>query len=172
MKIAVTGHRPDKIGGYSPNPLTTAIARRMDKIVDDLKAAHSDEVMIRISGMALGADTLWAHLAQSSGDPLIAAIPFQEQDLRWPPESRRIWNQLLNYARSTTDRGGGVHLCCTGGYSPLSMQKRNEWMVDNCNLLIAVWNGSAGGTANCVKYARTKLKEEQIIYIDPSKIMV
>lgn len=171
MKIAITGHRPDKIGGYEPNPLTNAIGYMLGNIIGDHTFGEQPEPIL-ISGMALGVDTLWACLAESHGLPLIAAIPFQEQDLRWPPESRKIWNQLLNYARSTTDRGGGVHLCCTGGYSPLSMQKRNEWMVDNCNLLIAVWNGSAGGTANCVKYARTKLKEEQIIYIDPSKIVV
>jgi uncharacterized phage-like protein YoqJ len=34
------------------------------------------------------------------------------------------------------------------------LQKRNEWMVDHCDLLIAVWDGSEGGTANCVRYAR------------------
>jgi uncharacterized phage-like protein YoqJ len=32
-------------------------------------------------------------------------------------------------------------------------QKRNEWMVDHAQMVIAVWDGSSGGTANCVKYA-------------------
>jgi hypothetical protein len=27
-------------------------------------------------------------------------------------------------------------------------------MVDHAELLIAVWDGTSGGTANCVKYAR------------------
>lgn len=45
------------------------------------------------------------------------------------------------------------------------MQKRNEWMVDNCDILIAVWDKSPGGTKNCVDYAESKKK--QIIYINP-----
>ena len=35
------------------------------------------------------------------------------------------------------------------------MQERNEWMVNNCDVLIAVWDGTSGGTANCVKYAES-----------------
>jgi uncharacterized phage-like protein YoqJ len=48
------------------------------------------------------------------------------------------------------------------------MQIRNEWMVDRCDLLIAVWNGTPGGTANCVAYA--KKEGCPIDYIDPSRI--
>ena len=32
------------------------------------------------------------------------------------------------------------------------MQKRNEFMVDNSDLVVAVWNGTSGGTANCLAY--------------------
>lgn len=39
------------------------------------------------------------------------------------------------------------------------------WMVDNCDLLIAVHDGSPGGTANCVNYANQKNKK--IININP-----
>jgi len=34
------------------------------------------------------------------------------------------------------------------------MQKRNDWMVDNSDAVIAIWNGAPGGTANTVEYAR------------------
>ena len=27
-------------------------------------------------------------------------------------------------------------------------------MVDMCNELIAIWNGTSGGTANCIRYAQ------------------
>ena len=33
------------------------------------------------------------------------------------------------------------------------MPTRNEYMVDLADKIIAVWDGSNGGTANCVKYA-------------------
>lgn len=45
------------------------------------------------------------------------------------------------------------------------MQKRNEYMVDLADRVIAVWDGSKGGTATCVKYAEKVGKE--IIRIEP-----
>jgi hypothetical protein len=41
-------------------------------------------------------------------------------------------------------------------------------MVDNSDLLIAVWDGSSGGTSNCVSYAT--IKGKQIIRIDPTLV--
>ena len=41
----------------------------------------------------------------------------------------------------------------------------NGWMVDNSDAVIAVWNGTAGGTANTVDYAR-KLGRS-VLVIDP-----
>ena len=32
-------------------------------------------------------------------------------------------------------------------------QKRNEFMVDHSNLVIAVWNGKKSGTKNTIDYA-------------------
>jgi uncharacterized phage-like protein YoqJ len=49
-------------------------------------------------------------------------------------------------------------------YTAAVMQKRNEWMVDNCNMLITVWDGASGGTANCVRYA--KHTDKKIIRIN------
>ena len=33
------------------------------------------------------------------------------------------------------------------------MQKRNRYMVDNSDIVIAVWDGTPGGTENTVRYA-------------------
>ena len=54
-----------------------------------------------------------------------------------------------------------------GGYSVFKMQLRNEWMVDHCDKLIAIFNQdeTSGGTFNCVQYARSKNKD--IIFINP-----
>lgn len=50
-------------------------------------------------------------------------------------------------------------------YKPWLMQKRNEYMVDLADKVIAVWDGSKSGTANCVKYAEKTGKG--IIRINP-----
>jgi nucleoside 2-deoxyribosyltransferase len=64
-----------------------------------------------------------------------------------------------------------VILVSDGTYPELGakcMQDRNIWMVDHCDALIAVWDGTSGGTANCVGYAKRVGKP--IVYIDPTNI--
>jgi uncharacterized phage-like protein YoqJ len=43
------------------------------------------------------------------------------------------------------------------------MQIRNEWMVDNAHIVLALWDGSSGGTGNCIKYANRKSVNKPII---------
>ena len=42
-------------------------------------------------------------------------------------------------------------------------------MVDNSDIIIAVWDGTKGGTYNCVQYAKKKNKE--IIQINPKEFL-
>jgi len=101
-----------------------------------------------ISGMALGVDQDFAWVCISLGLPFLAAIPFAGQESNWPHESRDFYHRLL-------ERAYHVTVVSEGGYAAWKMQKRNEWMVNNCQTLIAVWDGSAGGTGNCVRYAKS-----------------
>ena len=48
-------------------------------------------------------------------------------------------------------------------YKPYLMQRRNIWMVDESDYVIAVWDGSNGGTGNCVKYAQKEDKQITIV---------
>ena len=45
------------------------------------------------------------------------------------------------------------------------MQLRNIWMVDRSQYIIGVWDGTEGGTANCIEYA--KKKDINILIIKP-----
>jgi len=47
------------------------------------------------------------------------------------------------------------------------LQKRNEWMVDNSDAVIAVWDGTPGGPGNTVDYARKFGRS--VLVIDPIK---
>ena len=50
-------------------------------------------------------------------------------------------------------------------YAVWKMQKRNIWMVDQSNVVVAVWNGEkSGGTYNCIKYAIEKKKPVLVIH--------
>ena len=53
-------------------------------------------------------------------------------------------------------------------YSATNMQLRNEYMIDNSDVLIAIWTGKRyGGTFNAIQYAIRKNK--RIIWIDPTQ---
>lgn len=162
MKIAVTAHRPNKLNNeYSGGPLSTWISYQMEAIVNNYSSTSIPDF---ISGMALGGDTIWAWLAIKLGAILIAAIPCKNQDAKWLQPSKDIYNRILSYKKCTK--------ACNPErpYDKNCMQDRNIWMVNNCDLLIAVWNGTEGGTYNCLKYAISKKKE--IIIIDPVKKIV
>jgi uncharacterized phage-like protein YoqJ len=151
MIIAATGHRPDKLGGYG-NPV--ASQRLMDLAADHIDKARPAKV---ISGMALGWDTAFGWAAVHLRIPLIAAVPFRGQESRWPVSSQTLYRLLL-------DRAEDVVVVCDGGYAVWKLQKRNEWMVDHADRMCALWDGSAGGTRNCVEYALNKGKPVTTLY--------
>lgn len=157
MNIAITGHRPNKLGhDYDLiTPKVQQIRKDVTKIVTDIQTNTGVEPTL-ISGMALGIDTMFAEIAISLNLPLICAIPCVGQDSRWPHKSQNKYRKLLSYEKAK-------HVFVSNGpYSDDVMQKRNMWMVDNCDILIAVWNGTAGGTKNCIDYADRK---RPIIYV-------
>lgn len=153
MIVAFTGHRPDKLGGYKlPNDTYIKVCRDIDWL---LKELNPEKV---ISGMALGVDQWAANIAYKLGIPFVAAIPFEGQELAWPEASQKTYRILRKLASEEV-------IVSSGGYSADKMQIRNIWMVDNCDSLIAVWDGSKGGTGNCVEYAKSV--DRKIYQIDP-----
>jgi len=147
--IAFTGHRPNKIGGYdATNPLRVAIKNAIKEALERAIAKYGESHrIVVISGGALGVDQDAASVAHRLGLPFIVAVPCQGQDSKWPENSKKRYQTMLKHALD-------VVIVHDGPYNDTCMQKRNEWMVDHCNALVAVWDGTGGGTANCVTYAR------------------
>ena len=139
--IAGTGHRPNKLGGYGD----VAEERLSQFALTELRALQPD---VLISGMALGWDQAIANAALTLGIPLHCYVPFEGHPNLWPPRSQRRYARILS-------RAALVRVCSPGGFMPTKMQFRNRCMVDDCTMLLALWNGSDGGTANCVAYARS-----------------
>lgn len=140
MKLAFTGHRPDKLGGYKSCPTHVRLQSLIALAIQETRATQV------ISGMALGVDQWAAREAVKLGVPFVAAIPFVGQEKVWPEQSQAEYKTLLDLASE-------IVVVSPGEYSRKKMQVRNEWMVDRCDVLVAVFDGSKGGTANCVKYA-------------------
>lgn len=158
MVVCGTGHRPDKLNREYDlkGPLTKSIAEEVYKAFDAVKPD------VVISGMALGFDMIIAICAIKKGIKLHAAVPFAGQEKKWPEESQKLYNGILR-------RAGEVTIVCEGGYAAYKMQHRNQWMVDNSEKVIACWDGSDGGTKNCVDYV-LKFPKKEIIRIDPKKL--
>lgn len=157
MIVAFTGHRPDKLGGYNNNsPLNKKIRHAIHDKLIELKPE------LVITGGALGVDTFAAVECHSLAIPYWVVSPCQNHGSNWPKVSQTIYRIICENAAR--------HIQFDKPYSPKAMQERNEFMVDHCDILIAVWDGSPGGTANCVAYAKSPEEPKHIIYINPKEL--
>ena len=158
FKIAITGHRPKKLaGGYNlASPENVELQNRIADLVADKYQEHGSLRMI--SGMALGIDTMYALIAlglkqHDYNVTLEAAIPCKDHSSKWFNKvDVDRWHDIVAAADIVTQVSDKA-------YDYKCMQDRNEYMVDTCDLLIAVWDGTPGGTANCIKYAKKQNKE-------------
>ncbi len=149
IACSFTGHRPERLpGGYaawdSPaSPLRPWIRRAVEE-------AAADGYRDFICGMALGADTLAAEEVlglreRLEGIRLIAAVPCPEQADRWRQPDRMRYRRLLRLA--------DWMYTASPVYTPYAMHLRNRWMVEHASRLIAIFDGSPGGTAHTVRLA-------------------
>lgn len=143
MIVGFTGSRPQKLGGFVlPNPIYNKICKETERLLLELKPEKC------ISGMALGYDQYAANICLKLKIPFIAAIPFVGQEAIWPEDSKKAYNYLLRTAERQV-------IISEGSYSAYKMQIRNEYIVNNSDIIIACHDGTAGGTKNCVDYAKS-----------------
>jgi uncharacterized phage-like protein YoqJ len=156
MIIAGTGHR--KLGGFAiPNPIYNYVQKEAERLLIKLKPS------LILSGFAIGFDQMLAELAIKLKIDFNAIVPFVGQEKLWPKEAQTKYHTLLKQAKE-------IKIVCEGGYATKKMQIRNQYLVDHCHLLLAAYDGSGGGTNNCIEYA-IKMKKE-IIIIDPKKAII
>lgn len=140
MKYAATGHRPEKLGGYDEH----AFAKLFYFAKDTLTLIQPTTM---ISGMAQGWDQAIAAAAIELNIKVIAAIPCVGQEKLWPEKAQRFYHALLAKIPEQV-------FVSKKPFTKRCMQVRNIWMVDNCEKVLALWDETPGGTANCVMYAR------------------
>lgn len=160
--IALTGHRGDKLGGWdNGSTLNQAIQRRLEGYIARMAKENPTREVVIVTGMALGADTLWALAAINvrqhfSNVKIHAAVPFHGQEKIWPQPSQDIYNDILSKVNS-------IHYIVESNGKKMSkreaamaMHARNEYMCNIAEILVAVYDGvsSSGGTYECLKYAK------------------
>jgi len=165
LSICVTGHRPDKLGGYdAANPLRRAIREEFKERLLCLVGAHlleagSAECEV-YCGMAQGFDQDAACACIQADVPFVACVPFAGQELVWTPEAQRDYRLILSRAKRVevlaqkpATRTAAVSL----------LYVRNHFMIESCDVVVACWNGTFGGTYETVKYAQRLGKPLHVI---------
>lgn len=145
-----TGHRPQKLpwGEAESGSDFDAFYADLEKEIRNLVLHH--DVHHFITGMALGSDLYAAEIVlkletQGYHVTLECAIPFPEQTRGWSPEHKKRYQDIL----STAHR----HTLIQDRYSPDCYQRRNRYMVEQSDVVLAIWSGGPGGTAQTVRYA-------------------
>ena len=144
-----TGHRAEKLPwGYNENDPRCRRLKRT--LYDTIEAVYESGFHRFICGMAEGGDLYFceAVLALREDHPditLEAAVPFAGQAEHWGTAQRQQYESLLSRCDTVT--------VLQEHYSPGCMMKRNRYMVDHADLIIACYDGKSGGTLNTLRYA-------------------
>lgn len=130
-----TGHRPDKLN--TPEYELRALLK------GEIEAAIADGYDVFISGMARGVDIIAAEevLAAARTNPgiqLICAYPY--------PNSTAAFARKWRLRAAETDKHAMLRVDVCAGYYKGCFMRRNEWMIEHSARLIAVFNGTHGGT--------------------------
>ncbi len=144
-----TGHRAEKLP-WRDNDQARGCLELKKVIADVISTLYDGGFRHFICGMATGADIYFgeAVVALRSEHPdvtLEAAVPFSGQERRWSP----YWKKRYARLAEECDKVTVLH----SEYTPTCMMDRNRYMVDRSRVLVAAYNGSAGGTRSTMLYA-------------------
>ena len=150
----VTGNRPRKFPwkygkGRKHKKYLADMARQIDELV-------GDGYLHFVSGGALGVDQDFAEAvlrAKRIYAPITLEIvvPCRTQAVLWSKAARLRYLFILEHADKV--------IVLSENYTNFCMQRRNEYMVDMSDLVLAYWNGEeSGGTFSTVEYAKRKQK--------------
>jgi uncharacterized phage-like protein YoqJ len=145
MRIGCTGHRPHRLGGYSDD-----IFKKLIDLAHLELIKYQNCYLRGITGMALGWDQAFAMACIRSSVPFVAAVPFKGQERQWPPQAQSRYKYILGEAAEI--------VYTSEKYTGYAMDKRNHYIVDNSDIILALYSGEYGGTRNCIKYAAGKGK--------------
>ena len=158
-----TGHRPDKLpwGLDERDPRCAAIKHSLAREIEGLYRRGFRHF---ISGMAMGCDLYFAEAALALKEKypelmVEGAIPCPTQADRWPEAQRRRRQSILE--RCDLETVVQQH------YDRFCMLRRDRYMVDRSAAILAVFDGTPGGTQYTLNYAMDKKLE--ILLLDPLK---
>ena len=159
IRTAVTGHRFLDTN----NDLTASIQRVLARIIQD----HPNTDQYLLSALSEGSDQFVARIAlQYKEIKLIVPLPLPEEQYLMDfetDEGRKKFSQLLKFADQ-------VLTLTENNDHDTAYDELGRYLIDQCNVLIALWNGEysgkKGGTGEVVKKALNAGKLVYWIYAD------
>lgn len=160
--VSGTGHRPkDLICKYERlHPWKMGKIKQLENYLIENKPKAV------ISGFALGWDNWLSYVAIKLNIPLWAYIPFKGQEFMWSKEQKEQYFKLLSKAEK-------VNYICESGYAAWKMHRRNEAMIKDSSLVLALWNPSKkyGGTWSAVAHASSVGKPIMNFWHEPASLV-
>ena len=155
LACCFTGHRPEKLKSGEED-----IKKALRPVVEQAVADGDTDFIV---GMAPGVDIWAAEIVlelkkKNDSIKLICAKPFPNFCNRRHKDYTERAQNIMSQAFSVYDVSDGYQRDC--------YIKRDRWMVDNSSRVIAVFNGTPGGTKYTIDYATGKGKDVRTVEVE------
>lgn len=150
--VCFTGHRNQKLPWkFNEQDIRCLEVTKKTKI--EIEKAILAGYKNFITGLALGFDMICAELVieQKKKNPkikLICALPCKSQSKFWNKKQKARYSNIL--------KNSDIIRYITNEYTETCMLERNNYMLNNSSLVIALFNGKPGGTSYTLKKAKEK----------------
>ena len=163
VTVGITGHR----SGISDEVYT-----KLFRYIKDMIEKESISIKTIISPLADGADRVVAkHILEEHNAKLIVPLPFKEYEYQkdFSKDSKKEFEKLIAKADRVYTISDIDKISKDEAYL-----KAGEYVVNNCDILIAIWDGEdargVGGTADIVEYA--KKCKKPTLYINTENLNI
>ena len=152
LACCFTGYRPNKF------PFTFGEGEEYldleNKLIKEIFSLPEENCLTFYTGMAMGFDILAAELVlllksrSNKKIKLVCCLPFKEQQKGWDPHWQERYENIMQQADEAVLISDHYYKGC--------YFKRNEFMVDNSDIVLTFFDGTPGGTAQTLRYATKK----------------
>ena len=166
MTVCVTGHR-SKGFPFLRDRQDASYLAYCARLREEIEQCIEDGYTVFLTGMAEGADLDFAScvaslIEEGKNITLHAALPTPCTEQEHRKEHTQLRDSLLS-------RCSDIHIV-SPHYHAGCMHKRNLYMVEKADLVLAIWNGEEqGGTWHTIQAARKKQKPIRYILLSEIK---
>lgn len=157
MKIAISGHQ-----NIGDKKVVNWVEKELRSIVQNL-----GDITNSYSSLAVGADQIFAKIVIENNIPLTAVIPCEGYRNTFEVDTVKGFDNLLQKVSNVVKLNYPEP-------SEIAFYEAGKYVLDNCDVLITVWNGKKakglGGTGDIVELAKNNGKK--IFHINNEKLEV